>query len=113
MTPDELRHLLPVPLQDLLELPDPPTEMDLDTVLPILLERAESMAGALSRALANVAADLAPQAYAPAAELLHELLHAATEVFRAWNRRPGQGGIPPLPPAPEPPDVTLPDPDTA
>jgi hypothetical protein len=109
MTPEELRHLLPVPFQDLLELPDPPSEMDLDTVLPIVLERAESMAGALSRALANTAADLEPAAYAPAAELLHELLHAATEVFRAWNMRPGQGtgpqSTPTTPEAEEAPDA--------
>jgi hypothetical protein len=119
MTPAELKQLVPIPFMDLLALPDPPSKMDLDAVLPILLDRAESLAATLFAALQNDAAKVDASAFIQTADMLHEHVRAANAVFRAWNLRPGQPGIPPRPPtppatpAPEPPDVTLPDPDTA
>lgn len=121
MTRDELINLLPAPLYDLIDLPDPPTEMDLDKVLPILLDRSESMARALTAALYSTGYDVEPAQLAPLADLLVELVHAANVVFRDWNLRDqpsyrASRRTPPTPPAPDvpdEPDVRLPDPDNA
>jgi hypothetical protein len=49
MSPETLKTYLPSPFHELLDMHEPPTELELDAFLPHLLEKSHSLATGLNR----------------------------------------------------------------
>lgn len=85
MSPETLPQYLPVPFNYLLDMHEPPTEFDLDNLLPDLLEKSVSLATGL--VLAIEAKPSTPDPLLPMTRVLEDYLPLALKVFTAWNRR--------------------------
>jgi hypothetical protein len=85
MSPETLAQYLPVPFSYLLDMHEPPTELDLDNLLPDLLQKSVSLDTGLVLAL-----EVDPPAKAPLlpmTRVLTDYLTVAQKVFTVWNRR--------------------------
>ena len=85
MSPETLQQYLPLPFSYLLDMNEPFMEMDLDSLLPDLLEKSVSLACAL--VLALEAKPSTPDPLLPMTRVLEEYLRVAQKVFTVWNRR--------------------------
>jgi hypothetical protein len=85
MSPETLKTYLPSPFHELLDMHEPPTELELDAFLPHLLEKSHSLATGLVLALEALPSTTEP--LLPMARVLEEYVRVAEQVFTAWNRR--------------------------
>lgn len=85
MSPERLKTYLPSPFHELLDMHEPPTELELDAVMPDLLEKSVSLATGL--VLALEAKPFSADPLLPLARVLTDYLTVTQKVFNAWNRR--------------------------